>query len=226
MTTFWQHGTTVARHLRVKGSGLDPTLTQLRVASLLNAADIHPAGLAPSAIVCIRRLRDPLPGTLQLHSGGVRPARAWEQALTSSLNQLVQRAARPALGMVPANAEAVLFADRAEVLACLASDWCEGVAGTRWWWQSLFKDVDMARTVLPAWFDAPEYIPAALQHLAAKGRVVPFARSLSVDDARNLLQSVTRSFALHQLHSALDSVLDESNRTTGNPDRQSMRNQL
>jgi hypothetical protein len=201
MTTLWQNGKTVARRLRVRGSKLDPISTQLRIASLLNVADLHPVGLAPSAILCIRTLRDPLPGSLQVRqcSGNMRPPRAWEQAVIASLDQSVRQAARPAHGSVPATAEAVIFTDRAELLACLAIDCCEGSVSTNWWWQSLFKGVDIARTVLPAWIDAPEYIPAALQHLAARGKAVPFARSLSANDTRTLLQSIVRSFALHEL---------------------------
>ena len=201
MTTSWRNGQTIAHRLRVRCSGLDPLATRQRIESLLNTADLHPPGLAPSAILCIRTLRDPLPGSLQLRqgSGGMRPPRAWEQAVIASLDQSVRQAARPALGAVPANAEAVIFTDRAELLACLASDWCEGSVTTNWWWQSLFKGVDIARTVLPTWIDAPEYIPAALHHLAMGGKVVPFARSLTLNDTRTLLQSIIRSFALHDL---------------------------
>ncbi len=208
MNTLWPSDKTIVTRLRVKCAGVDALAAQLRVASLLNAANLRPAGIPPSAIVCIHRLRDPLPGLLQLSDSGSRPQHQWEQAVIAALERMVRQAARPALGVVPANAEAVIFSDRAELLACLASDWCAGIAVTRWWWQSLFRGVDVAPTVLAAWREAPEYIPAALQHLAETGRVAPFIRALNDNNARTLLQRLTHRFALTALQQAL-AVVEE-----------------
>jgi len=142
------------------------------------------------------------------------PPGDWERAVANSLTRLARNAARPALEAVPANAEAVLFADRAEVLACLASDWCEGSAHTRWWWQGLFKEMDILHTILPAWLEEPVYIPAALQLLATRGMAVLFTRSLCPGDARALLQGVTRGHALYALQAALDTILDSDDAMT------------
>lgn len=199
---------TIVTHLRVHGAGLDPLLARLRLTSLLDAAALHPAGLAPSAIVCIRALRDPLPGALQVR-GGARPPVAWERAVAASLDALVRRAARPSLGAVPANADAVLFADRAELLACLALDWLAGQAATRWWWRSLFRGADIAKVVAPLWLDTPEYIPAALAHMAEQGSAAHFARRLSDGEARALLRGITGSFGLPALQAALDTPLED-----------------
>src|SRR5262245_37615296 len=119
MTVLWRDGQMVLRRVRVRQSGLDPLTTRLRTGRLLAAADLRPAGLAPSAILCVRHFPDPLPGALGLHRGSARPAASWARAATAALDDLVAGAARPALGPVPANARAVLFADRAELLACL-----------------------------------------------------------------------------------------------------------
>ena len=206
MITTWQPGTTIAQRLRVRGSGLDPTSTRLRVANLLQAVDLHPDGLAPSAILCVRTLRDPLPGKLQLRDGGyaMHPPAEWKRAVVSSLNHLARDAARPAREAVPASAEAVLFADHSEALACLASDWCEGIAGTRWWWQSLFSSFDLVQGIVPLWLARPAYIPGALQHLVERGEVLHFVRRLEAGDAHMLVQSLTETFALHALRSALN----------------------
>ena len=211
MTTSWQPGTTIAQRLRVRGSGLDPTSTRLRVANLLQVVDMHPDGLAPSAILCVRTLRDPLPGKLQLRGGGyaMHPPAEWKRAVVSSLNHLVRDAARPAREAVPANAEAVLFADHGEVLAYLASDWCEGVAGTRWWWQSLFSSFDLVQGIVPLWLATPAYIPAALQHLAERGEALHFVRRLEAGDAHTLVLALTETFALHALRSALNTRVAE-----------------
>ncbi len=214
MTTIWRDGTTIARCLRVKGSSLDPTLTRLRVESLLNVADIHPAGLVPSAIVCIRRLCSPCSVVLPLGVGGVRPPQIWEQSIRSSLEQAIQHAVRPLFTPVPESAEAVLFLDRAELLACLASDWRTGRTATRWWWQSLFKGTDLTQSIVPLWLRAPEYVPAVLQHLAARQEAVPFVRLLSTDAAYTLLQSIMQSYTLSALATAIDMIIDERRSTS------------
>ncbi|HET9918301.1 MAG TPA: hypothetical protein VFQ30_00570, partial [Ktedonobacteraceae bacterium] len=201
----WQEGTTIAQRLRVRGSGLDALTTRLRLTSLLEAVDLRPPGLPPSAVICIRRLRDPLPGALSLQHIGQRPPQAWEHALRHALAQSVRQAVRPVEGAVPANAGAVVFNDRAELLACLAHDWCEGAIDMHWWWQSLLRG-EFDRSVLAAWLAAPEYAPAALQHLAQRGTVLPFAEKLSTGEARQLLESITRSFALYELQPLLSSL--------------------
>lgn len=123
--------------------------------------------------------------------------------MNASLEQMVRRAARPAHGMVPADVEAVFFADRAELLACLAYDWCDGTAATRWWWQSLLQGGDSVKVILASWREAPQYIPGTLQYLAMNGKAVQFVQALSVSDARVILERMTEVFDLSELRLAL-----------------------
>ena len=53
------------------------------------------------------------------------------------LSAVARAAARPAAAPPPVGAEAVVFADEVEMLACLVDDMHTGRA-LRWWWQSLF----------------------------------------------------------------------------------------
>lgn len=206
MTTNWQDGTTIAQHVRVRGAGLDAITARLRIAYALEAVDLQPRGLPPSAVVCIRRLCDPLPGVLSLQRAGERPPRAWEYAMAGAIAQSVQRAARPLHGAVPASADVVVFNDRAELLACLARDWLEGSVSARWWWRSLFRE----DSVLAAWLAAPAYAPAALQHLAQSGKAAQFVSSLSTNDALRLLEGICRSFVLNELYTLFVSLPDEA----------------
>jgi hypothetical protein len=210
MTNQWQGGQTRVNHLRVRGRGLDPVLTQLRLANLLGGARLSPPGLSPSAILCVRRLQDPLPGALPLRrsTGSVTAPRAWERAVESALEQMARSAARPVRETAPASADAVLFADRAEMLACLAADRCDSVAASRWWWQSLFRGTDAASALMPALLEAPAYIPATLEHLSRAGKAEMFVRSLGETDTRSLLKSLTHSFSLPQLESVLERGFD------------------
>jgi hypothetical protein len=211
----FEPGKTYIRKLRATYSGRDALALQNHLARALLLMDLHPAGLPPSAIVCIHAFRGPRPDWLRSQQNSHRSRHAWEQATAAALAQLVGKAVRPALGTVRASDEAVIFLDRSEMLACLASDWCDGCAMTQWWWQILLKDAEVARTVLREWLDQPEYIPAALARLAQSRKVKPFVNSLSAVDARSMLEAMTRSFALGELASALGIVLYRNHQVNG-----------
>jgi hypothetical protein len=206
MAVSLRNGKSYVSHLRVRGVGLDPLVTQLRMENLLHSTSLQPSGLAPSAIICVRRLRARLPAFLRQRHDNVPPTDAWEKSVSAKLDQLVRRAARPAHGAVPTDAEAVIFEDRAQMLACMASDWCAGNFHARWWWQSLFKEAATARIFLHAWLDAPEYVPAALAHLSQGRKIGPFIRSLNAPDALALLHGIRHSFALEELGPALEAL--------------------
>ena len=203
MTTFLTSERNVIGRLRVKGAVPDPLAARLRLESWLGAADLHPRGLPPSAIVCVRRLRAPRVA-LSARGGGAHEHGAWQRLLADTLGDLAARAARPVEGPVPPTAEAVVFADRAELLACLALDWRAGVpASARWWWRSLLKGADIERALLSEWLGAPAHVPAALEHLARAGRAAEFAGALAAGEARALTERVAEVFALEELRAAL-----------------------
>ena len=191
--------TTYIRRLRATANEPDSLALQLRLLALLNTATHHPHDLPATASVCIRALRAKLP--LQR----VDPLAA-HGALDGLLASIVRSAARPAQGLVPADAPAVLFADRAELLACLARDWLAGAVINQWWWRGLLANSDIQRAVVAAWLESPEYVPAALHQLATTGQLVPFVRALDHVDTMELGHRVTRSFALPQAQTALDRI--------------------
>ena len=200
-------GKTYIGRVRATSSERDTLALRLRLSSVLSALDLRPPGLPQSAILCVRSLRDPLPGALRLGDHDTRPLYAWEQALQSSLKRLVERAMYPAREAIPASAEAVIFTDQAEMLACLAGDWCAGNIAGRWWWQGLFTGKDIERVLVPTWLRAPEYIPAALQRLAAMGKAVAFARALVDNNTRAMTQSMVRRFGLYELQTLLEPLV-------------------
>jgi hypothetical protein len=187
-------GQAVIGRLSTRARRGDALALRARVGAALGWTGLDAPGLPPSAVLCVRRWRDPLPGALT--APGARAVAAWGEAARAALAELVRRAARPARESVPPSAEAVLFADRAELLACLIADHCDGVAALRWWWQGLFHDGWLARAPVAALLDAPEDVPAVLAHLAAQGRVLSFIRSLSAGEAAILLDAVARRFDL------------------------------
>ncbi|MCP3169237.1 hypothetical protein [Myxococcus qinghaiensis] len=189
-------GRTVIQRLRLRGAELEPLSARLRLEAVLAGADLLPPGLPPSATVCIRRLMDPKPGVLSVSQQALRPPAAWNEALSSVLREQVARAARPARGVVPPGAEAVLFADPSELLACLASDVSRGLANAHWWWRGLFPNADLARTVVTEWLRAPEYVPSALEVLTRQREARAVVSLFSVPEARELLIRVVRVHGL------------------------------
>jgi hypothetical protein len=97
----------------------------------------------------------------------------------------------------------VLFTDRAELLACLASDWLGGKLGERWWWRSLFPEIRLNQGLWTIWTEMPEYVPTALEMLSRWGEVVSLARAAESSVARCLLERLLRCFDLRALQAVL-----------------------
>ena len=192
-------GTRVER-VRLHGDALDATQARVKLGGLLAGAEVRPSGLAPSALLCVRRVRDPLPGVLRLDTRDARPPPEWERALVASLERALRNAARPAREAVPAGAEAVLFADRAELLACLARAAHDGTVWASWWWEEVRTAAGIgADPVVAAWLETPEHVPAALELLAARGEAAQFVAGLSPADVAALVERVTTAFAVPEL---------------------------
>jgi hypothetical protein len=139
----------------------DPLRARLRLAHTLGMADLRPPGLPHAAILCVRRLHDPLPGGVGLD--GSAPPEAWQEAVRRALAHLAAAAARPAAGPVHAGAPAVLFADRVELLVCLARDTCAHTLAERWWWRLILGSA--LASPASAWRETPAATPAALAQL-------------------------------------------------------------
>ncbi len=191
--------------LRIRCSDGDRPTVQRRAEAVLRTMHWRPRALPASAILCIRRFPDPKPGTLRLDHQWSGDSTSWQRAAGEALDRFADKAARPLNGPVPANAEAVVFLDPAEMLACLARDWTDGSVGLRWWWRSLLRTTDPGRALLETWLEAIEHAPAALQRLAEQGNAVSFVRALSAIQARTLLENVAHKFGLAALLAALES---------------------
>jgi hypothetical protein len=206
-------GKTYVRRLRALSTSRDALALRLRLERTLSHASLHPAWLPASVILCVRKLRGV--GTSAPHAFDNKHGASadWERAVAARLDSLARRAARPAREAVAAGAEAVIFDDQAELLACLAVDWCGGVEATRWWWQSLFGVREVAAALLPAWLASPEHVPAALGHLSKAGKLSAFARKLDARAARDIRRRVTHKFSLRVLEEALEQTTQTAGRS-------------
>ncbi|MFL6282600.1 MAG: hypothetical protein ACJ74Q_05475 [Pyrinomonadaceae bacterium] len=218
MTTIPRGEQTVISRLRVGGAVRDPIVARLRLESMLGAAELRPRSLPSSAILCVRKLCAPR-GALGLARGGAYASHAqheWQRALSDALDRVAARAVRPFKGPTPHDAEAVVFADRAELLACLALDWRARLVASRWWWRDILRGADAARAVTAEWLGSPEYVPAALEHLSRAGMAAEFVAALDVDEVSAMTRRIAQVFGLGDLFAALSAASARDERTDEN----------
>jgi hypothetical protein len=123
----------------------------------------------------------------------------WRETIVAKLDDLARRAARPSYQPVPAEAVAVLFADEAELLACLALDWCRGNFAKHWWWRYLFPNGSYLRSWTALWRMQPEFIPGAALLLAERQAVQMVVHSMEQNDAQLLLTAIVEQFGLREI---------------------------
>ncbi len=171
---------------------------RLRMAHLLGTADLRPPDLPPAAVLCVRRLADPLPG--HLAPDVWRPSPAWEQAARQALAAWYRRAVRPRRGLLPEEAPAVCFHSIAELLACLALDLHRGRAHRCWWWTPWLRAGGPAgATLADAWTREARHVPATLHLLATWQAAGPVVAGLSRPRLLAVLAAVEAAFDLPPL---------------------------
>ncbi len=152
-------------HARIE-SGAQPVAARLALHSLgAELADVLPTALAPQALLMLRRVHLTLPAAALRQWPDAALRQQLRDAGRRHLDDAAAQARRPALEWVGDEAAAVLFADEAELLACLARDALRG-GGERlahWWWR------DLLQGTWPDWRTAftqrPQAVPAALRLL-------------------------------------------------------------
>jgi hypothetical protein len=163
--------------------------------------EVAPANFPPSAVLIVRQLLDPLPKCLNLSLSFARIDSTWERAVQNKLSEFYRQAARPNLGLVPANAVAVVFSDEAEMLACLTLDLIRGEAAGHWWWRNFLRNMpySTADNVTKLLCERPTLVPAILHQLAERGQAETVVANLSPEQALRILTAVNRAYALPDL---------------------------
>src|SRR5688500_15380244 len=170
------------RRLRWREPGPSRLAARHRLERALEAGS-NASALRPEAILCVRRIATSFSDL---------------DRLSDVLDAEIRNAAHPARGIVPANANAVLFADRAELLACLARDWCAATLGRDWWWPVLFPNNDFTNLVR-RWVGDAAAIPAAVNRLVLAGSATAFLRRIAPGALDPLWRSLVETFALANL---------------------------
>ncbi len=189
--------TTLVGRLRIRSKSPDPHAEKRHIQRLLRAATLSPPGLSASAVLVVRRMTDPLPNRLRASPFATGPDTAWQCAANAKLARALAGAARPAAGSVPAAVNAVLFLDRAELLASLAMDWLEGSVSMHWWWRWVFQSpFDVSRDLFREWQRTPEYVPAAIEILCRRSHAVEFVGAIPPAMAKELLGAIRRAHGI------------------------------
>jgi len=185
---------------------------RLSLNRLLGSADWRPPGMPPTAVLVVRHMPDPLPGKLVSNLSAVRVSQVWETAVLRQMDTLYHDAARPNRGQLPLSALAVLFADEAEMLACLALDMGLGLTITRWWWQALrrARPTLSARSMTQLLLDQPRLIPAVFAYGYQWQKHEAMLAMLTNEEAKTLLTMVTQTFRLPTLVSISSERLREA----------------
>lgn len=151
-------------------------IDQLQVDVEFNAAEI----------LLLRHVADPLPGRI-LEGARLNPR--WRQALDNELVQQRRRAVRPGLGM--ADADAIVFASGAELLATLMRT---PVHASPWWWPGALAHLGVTRFDLSTLLCAqPRFVPAAFALLTASQALHTVAQ-LEAQELQRVCIAVLQAF--------------------------------
>jgi len=182
---------------------------KLRVSHLVEGADLEPGEVPPAAILIVRRVADPLPLGLSIGERAAGTSPAWERAARSTLGEIARAAVRPAQGAVPSNANAVLFADQAELLAYFSRDYLRNEAAFLWWWRAMLRSFPGtgSRALFEVWRQNIRYVPAVVTQLAEIGQMAFVLGSFTPDQSTTILREVARAFDLHDVLAVTERAL-------------------
>src|SRR5712671_3012845 len=157
-------------------------------------AEIAPSalGLSRQALLIVRRVAP----KARLHLGAAAPDIAFVRVVRTELEAHARQARRPWLDHDANAADAVLFADEIEFMACLLRDWVRGGLTERWWWSVVLRG-----SAVPQWWRREliprgDLLPAVLGHLATQGAAVGWVARLGPAEAAAAAGAVIEAHAL------------------------------
>jgi hypothetical protein len=170
--------------VRAARSGLgQDVVARLRAEALVASLDLDPRGLPDRSVLVLRQVK-------------WRADRQLAATARATIDELRRTAARPARSTALGSAaDAVLFADEAELLACLTSDALTGQL-TRWYWRQLGPG-GMPRiggVLAAAWTARARWLPAALAALPAEDAIRAVS-TLTPGEAAGVRQAMLAEFA-------------------------------
>ena len=177
--------------LRLHGAA-DVTRARRRIEAELARLDASALGLPPRAVLVVRRAAPPA----RLRMSAAAPAAAFGRAVQAELREKAGTARRPWLHADAASAGAVLFADEAELAACLARDWVRGAVGGRWWWHSVLGGLGADEWIRQRVLARGDVLVPVIARLAESSDAVPWLARLGDAEAEHAVAAVVQAYVL------------------------------
>ena len=204
MLEFGSHESLIQlRSVKLRGGEDDTLRARQRLEAALAGLSFSALGLWPRALLIVRRIAQ----SVRLRLDPVGRADIFGQAVRMDLERGVQRARRPWLHPDAAGAEAVLFADESELMACLVRDWSRGVLAERWWWPAVLRGLPAPEWWRRALLPRGDLLPAVMTLLAPQGVALAWIARLSDDEVVQATAAVTSAYALTALSYSINSSL-------------------
>jgi len=180
-------GTGALRKVTLRSADRDALRVRRGFERAIATVEWRPAGLPTGAILLVRRLTAMTDASVQAPFG---------ERVTQALRRHADRARRPWIERDVADAEAVFFADEAELVACLARDWLRGLVADRWWWRTVLGSVDVHGWIRRQALPRGEVLVPAMVLLAASRQAVAFVARLEPLQCAEALEAIARSHGL------------------------------
>ncbi len=181
-------------HVHLNGAA-DGLSARLRFEAALGDISSASLGLPPRVLLIVKRVAP----TARLRLARSVADEGFGQVVRTELKRNAKQASRPWLNSETAGAEAVLFADESELMACLLRDWLRGTLAGCWWWQSVLGGLPVSewwrRAVLPR----GELLPAVLSQLATQKSAVVWLARLHEAEVSLAIQSVVAAHSIPSL---------------------------
>jgi hypothetical protein len=179
--------------------------TRLRISHLLQSANFTPSGFPPQAILIVRHIAGRQPTSL----ASFRLDSKWERDVRENVTRLYRAAVKPVRGVVPVGAQAVLFADVGEWLACVGLAVQSRSVEQAWYLRAALQKEAVSSSLMLAgvWAEKPRFVPAAIAHLAEWGRVAEVLQLFSPGEANGVFAAVADEWGLpKQVTDPLDAL--------------------
>ena len=151
------------------------------------SVDWTPPNLSSDAILLVRRLAacaDSMPG------------RTFGERVSAELRRHAHRARRPWLHVDAREADAVIFVDEAELIACLVRDWLRGRVAEHWWWRTVLGGAGPYAWIRREAIARGDVLVAAMGRIACSGDAVAFVKRIEPVHCIEACAAVSRAHAL------------------------------
>lgn len=198
--------------LNVRTSANNSPALRLGLSKLLNSVDMRPSLMSPSAILLINRISENIPEEItELGKPNHRQKTRWEASFKKRIIAAQEQAIRPSSGELSSRANAVLFVDKTELLACLCRSVTQDKTDKQWWWQSYFAhefNVSPVELSVRQILKSPQLIPSVLNLLIDWKCGTGFIRMLDKSYISQVTIAMLKECNLTSLGRALDSEGD------------------